>query len=135
MDVFEFRDAVKNAKSIDDLAEYEPVKVPSLFTKNKNLIIGACREHTRKVVEFIEKGIKDIEILYNSEGTGFDIFVNLDGDEHKVISIDWNTYTTYSAPRKRKYFSINQVFYEKQEDIENTLFNLNYRSSYGIVGR
>jgi len=130
MEIDKFRKLVKNSRNIDDLVKCGTVKkpflFPFLFTKNQKLIAKACKEFTTKTVEFLKREIRDIEICYDAEGTGFDVFISLNRKKRKVISVDWNLYNNQSPP-KSCFSADEERFYNTRYKLERILVTLNYK--------
>jgi hypothetical protein len=117
---------INTTRNIGDLVKCEIIKRPSIFTKNKNLIAKACRKFTTKTVELLKREIRDIEICYDAEGTGFNVFISLDRKKRKVISVDWNLYNNQSPP-KSCFSTDEKRFYNTRYRLERILVTLNYK--------
>ena len=127
MEIDEVKTIIKNVESIEDLAKCGPINEPSLFSRNKNLVRNIGREFTNKAAEFLKRKIKNIEVCYDAEGTGFDVFIYLDEKKCRLTSVGWDSYSKLDMAPK-SCFSVNaRRFYETQTKVYEILNKLGYR--------
>lgn len=125
-EIDEARIIIEKAKSIEDLAKCGAIKEPWRFNRNRNLITSISRDFTTKTAEFLKEKIRNIEICYNTEGTGFDVFIHLGEKKARLTYVNWDLYDGWVDPPKSCFSIDTKRFYETQREVFKVLMNLGY---------